>query len=170
MAVDEFILQYEAPIRLGFFIGIFLVMALWEIIAPRRALTVSKAFRWANNISLVVLNTLILRVLFPAAAVGVALVAQEQQLGLFNNHDAPFALAVIASVVILDGAIYLQHVMVHAVPLLWRLHRVHHADPDFDVTTGSRFHPLEIVLSMFIKFGVILLLGSVLTGTLKRRW
>ncbi|MBG7601648.1 MAG: sterol desaturase family protein [Gammaproteobacteria bacterium] len=156
---NDWILGNEAPIRLSFFFGIFAVMAVWELLSPRRILTASKSLRWINNLGLVFLNTLVLRLLFPAAAVGVALFAREQGWGLFNDTQTPFALAVVASVIIMDAVIYLQHVMVHAVPLLWRLHRVHHADPDYDVTTGARFHPLEIILSMLIKFATILLLG-----------
>ena len=156
---NDWILGNEAPIRLGFFFGILAVMALWELLSPRRILAASKSLRWINNLGLVFLNTLVLRLLFPAAAVGVALFAREQGWGLFNDTQTPFALAVVASVIIMDAVIYLQHVMVHAVPLLWRLHRVHHADPDYDVTTGARFHPLEIILSMLIKFATILLLG-----------
>jgi sterol desaturase/sphingolipid hydroxylase (fatty acid hydroxylase superfamily) len=141
------------------FFGVFAAMAVWEMLAPRRPLSQPKPLRWLNNISLVMINTLLLRLVFPAAAVGVADQAIQQQWGLFNQLEAPFLVATVVSVIILDCAIYLQHVMVHAVPALWRLHRVHHADLDFDVTTGSRFHPLEILLSMLIKFAVILLLG-----------
>ena len=141
------------------FFGVFTAMAVWEMLAPRRPLSQPKPLRWLNNISLVMINTLLLRLVFPAAAVGVADQAIQQQWGLFNQLEAPFLVATVVSVIILDGAIYLQHVMLHAVPALWRLHRVHHADLDFDVTTGSRFHPLEILLSMLIKFAVILLLG-----------
>jgi sterol desaturase/sphingolipid hydroxylase (fatty acid hydroxylase superfamily) len=112
-----------------------------------------------NNLALVVLNTVLLRVLFPTAAVGMALFAAEQGWGLFNYLETPYAVAVLLSVVLLDFIIYLQHVMVHAVPVLWRLHRVHHADLDFDVTTGARFHPLEIILSLGIKFAAIAVVG-----------
>jgi sterol desaturase/sphingolipid hydroxylase (fatty acid hydroxylase superfamily) len=159
VSFNELILQNEVFIRLGFFFGIFAVMAIWEVVAPRRALTVSKAVRWANNLGLVFLNTFILRLIFPAAAVGMAVFASNQGWGVFNYYAVPPLLAVIASVVIMDFVIYLQHVMVHAVPALWRLHRVHHADMDFDVTTGARFHPLEIILSMLIKFATIAVLG-----------
>ncbi|MCC6208577.1 MAG: sterol desaturase family protein [Gammaproteobacteria bacterium] len=159
MNVDDFIQQHEVAIRLGCFFGVLAVMATWEILAPRRALTVSKGARWSSNLGLVALNSVVLRLLFPAAAVGAALFADRQGWGAFNYLPAPGWLAVIASVVILDFAIYLQHMMFHAAPLLWRLHRVHHADLDFDVTTGARFHPIEIVLSMLIKFAVILVLG-----------
>lgn len=160
MTFDAFILQHEATIRLGFFFGVLAVMALWEMIAPRRALTVSKAVRWVNNLGLVFLNTLVLRLIFPAAAVGVAAFAAEHGWGLLNYYELPFALAVVLAVVAMDFIIYLQHVMVHAVPTLWRLHRVHHADLDFDVTTGARFHTLEIILSMLIKFATIVVLGA----------
>ena len=160
MNFEAFITSHEVPIRLGFFFGIFGVMAVWELSAPRRRLRTSKVLRWCNNIGLVFLNSLLLRLVFPAAAVGMALFAQEQAWGLFNYLEIPVWLAVAASVVTMDLFIYLQHVMVHAVPALWRLHRVHHADLDFDVTTGARFHPLEILLSMLIKFAVILLLGA----------
>ena len=157
--MQAFILANEAVIRLGFFLGIFALMATWEILAPRRILTISKSIRWLNNIGLVAFNTFLLRLLFPAAAVGFAAVASEQGWGLFNLIELPFWLVVLLSVVIMDFVIWLQHVMVHAVPLLWRLHRVHHADLDYDLTTGARFHPLEILLSMLIKFATIMVLG-----------
>ena len=160
----EFILSHEPAVRLSFFFGIFVSMALWEIFAPRRALTVPKTQRWTANLGIVVLNTVMLRLLFPAAAVGMALFAQQHGWGVFNYFPTPDWLAVLASVIVLDLVIYLQHVMVHAVPALWRLHRVHHADLDFDVTTGARFHPLEIVLSMLIKFAVIAVLGPPLVA------
>lgn len=160
MSINEFILQHEVTIRLSVFFGVFALMALWELMAPRRALLRSKALRWGNNLALVVLNSIILRLLFPAAAVGMAAFASAHGWGIFNYYQVPFLLAVVLSAVALDFIIYLQHVMVHAVPALWRLHRVHHADPDFDVTTGSRFHPLEIILSMLIKFAAIMVLGA----------
>jgi sterol desaturase/sphingolipid hydroxylase (fatty acid hydroxylase superfamily) len=162
--MDNFIATYETTIRLGVFFGIFSVMALWELLAPRRVLTQSKSARWMNNIALVIVNTVVVRIVFPTAAVGVAAYATEHQWGLFNQLNSPAWLAVIVSVVLLDGLIYMQHVMFHAVPAFWRLHRVHHADMDFDVTTGARFHTIEIVLSMLIKFAAILLLGPPLAA------
>jgi len=159
MSINEFVIDNEIAIRLSFFVGVFALMALWEIVAPRRALSVSKTVRWANNLGLVFLNSSILRLLFPAAAVGMAALASEQGWGILNYYDVPYLIAVVISVVAMDFIIYLQHVMVHAVPVLWRLHRVHHADPDFDVTTGARFHPIEIILSMLIKFATITVLG-----------
>jgi sterol desaturase/sphingolipid hydroxylase (fatty acid hydroxylase superfamily) len=159
MTFSEFVSHHEVALRLSFFFGVFILMALWEIKAPRRALTVSKTVRWINNLGLVFLNSVILRLIFPAAAVGVALFAAEHGWGLFNYFETAFPLAVLLSVVAMDLVIYLQHVLVHAVPALWRLHRVHHADPDYDVTTGARFHPIEILLSMLIKFATIVVLG-----------
>lgn len=159
MSFNELILQNEMVIRLGFFFGIFGIMAIWEVVAPRRALTVSKAVRWVNNLGLVFFNSLVLRLIFPAAAVGMAVFASEQGWGLFNYYEVSPVVAVVVSVVAMDFVIYLQHVMVHAVPVLWRLHRVHHADLDFDVTTGARFHTIEIILSMLIKFATIAVLG-----------
>ncbi|HFQ13533.1 MAG TPA: sterol desaturase family protein [Gammaproteobacteria bacterium] len=157
--MTDFVVNNEVSIRLGFFLGVFAIMALWEWRAPRRTLTVSRALRWANNLGLVFFNSFILRLLFPAAAVGMAAFAREQGWGLLNYYDVPPVVAIVAAVIAMDFVIYLQHVMVHAVPVLWRLHRVHHADPDYDVTTGARFHPIEIILSMLIKFATILLLG-----------
>jgi len=149
----------EAIIRLGFFVGVFALMAVWELLAPRRVLSVSKAQRWVSNLGLVVINTLLLRLVFPAAAVGMAAFAAAEGWGLLNAVDMPFWLSVGISLVVLDFVIWLQHVMFHAVPALWRLHRVHHADLDYDLTTGARFHPIEILLSMVIKFAAIAALG-----------
>ena len=149
----------EAIIRLGFFVGVFALMAVWELVAPRRVLSVSKAQRWVSNLGLVVINTLLLRLVFPAAAVGMAAFAAAEGWGLLNAVDMPFWLSVGISLVVLDFVIWLQHVMFHAVPALWRLHRVHHADLDYDLTTGARFHPIEILLSMVIKFAAIAALG-----------
>jgi len=159
MNFEQFILANEPVIRLGFFIGVFTVVALWELAAPRRALTVSKALRWSSNLGLVVLNTVLLRLLFPLAAVGVAAFASENGWGFLNHFQVPWLIAVPLAVITMDFVIWLQHVMVHAVPLLWRLHRVHHADLDYDLTTGARFHPLEIILSMLMKFATITVLG-----------
>jgi sterol desaturase/sphingolipid hydroxylase (fatty acid hydroxylase superfamily) len=158
--MDAALLSHEAPIRLGFFAGIFVLMAAWELWAPRRALQQSKALRWSNNLALVALDTLVVRALFPVAAVGVAAFAAARGIGIFNLVAVPLLAAFVISLLVLDAAIWLQHRLFHAVPLLWRLHRVHHADLDFDVTTGARFHPVEIVLSMLIKCAVVLALGA----------
>lgn len=159
MEFELFVMAHEPAIRLGFFVTVFALVALWELLAPRRALTVSKPRRWASNLGLVVLNTVVLRLLFPLAAVGMAAFSAANGWGLLNHFQVPLWLAVPLAVMAMDLVIWLQHVMVHAVPLLWRLHRVHHADPDYDLTTGARFHPVEIVLSMLIKVATIAVLG-----------
>jgi sterol desaturase/sphingolipid hydroxylase (fatty acid hydroxylase superfamily) len=156
----------EATIRLGAFVGVFVTMALWEAVAPRRQRSYSRAHRWPSNLAIVALNTALVRILLPATAVSLALVGAKRGWGLFNNLPLPGWTAIVGSVVLLDLAIYLQHVMFHAVPALWRLHRMHHADLDFDVTTGARFHPIEIILSMIIKFGVVAALGASAAGML----
>ena len=152
-------MKYEIAIRLGLFFGVLAAVAAWELTAPRRVPTVSKAVRWLNNLGIVALDTVILRLLFPTAAVGVAAAAAQGGWGILNIANVPLFPASVIAIVAMDFVIYLQHVMFHAVPILWRLHRVHHADPDYDVTTGTRFHPLEIIVSMLIKFATILVLG-----------
>lgn len=164
MEFNDWIMKHEVTIRLSFFLGVLLLVALWEILAPRRALTVSKTLRWTNNLGLVFLNSFVLRLLFPAAAVGMAAFAAAKGWGIFNYFQVSFAVAVVVSVVAMDLIIYLQHIMFHAVPALWRLHRVHHADLDIDVTTGARFHTIEIILSMLIKFATIIVLGPPLVA------
>jgi sterol desaturase/sphingolipid hydroxylase (fatty acid hydroxylase superfamily) len=157
--LTQTLLAYEQAIRLAAFFLMLAGMAAWEMLAPRRALTVPKGRRWANNLALLLINSILVRVLFPAAALGFAALAETKSMGLLHMGRLPQPLAIILSVVVLDFAIYLQHIVFHAVPVLWRLHRVHHADLDFDVTTGTRFHPIEILLSMGIKFLVIVALG-----------
>ena len=157
--MTETLLANEPAIRLSFFLGIFAVMALWEVAAPRRARSLSRWSRWPSNLGIIAVNTAVLRVLIPMAAVGLASLGEARGWGLLNALALPGWLAVLLAVVVLDFAIYLQHVMVHAVPALWRLHRMHHADLDFDVTTGARFHPIEILLSMGIKLAVVAALG-----------
>lgn len=158
--MTEWLLSHEGPLRLGCFVGVFALVALGETRLPCRPLTIKKRVRWFNNLSLVAINTLVTRLIFPAAAVGAAALAESKGWGVFHIVQLPIWASVVLSVVLLDLAIYLQHVMFHAVPLLWRLHRVHHTDLDYDVTTGARFHPIEILLSMAIKYAVIFLLGA----------
>ncbi len=155
----EFIIQNEPTIRLSFFFGSLALFGLWEIISPKRKLTAPKAWRWANNLGVTFLNSFILRILFPVLAVGMAIIAQDNGWGLFNIIGLPLWLAVILAITLQDLIIYAQHVLFHHVPIFWRLHKVHHADVDYDVTTGARFHPIEICLSMIIKLGVVILLG-----------
>jgi len=157
--VIETILVAEPEVRLTAFLGVLATMALWEIAAPRRRRDVPRVIRWTNNLALVIVDTVILRLTFPILAVGLAVMGEDRGWGLFNNLDIPVWAAALVSMLLLDLAIYLQHVMFHAVPALWRLHRMHHADLDFDATTGLRFHPVEIVISMAIKLAVVAALG-----------
>ena len=157
--MNELLLGNEEAIRLSFFIAIFTLMASWEMLAPRRRGQVKRRLRWPSNLGIVVLNTLLLRVIMPTTAVGLALAGETAGWGLLQQFDLPLWAASLLAVICLDLAIYLQHILFHAVPLLWRLHRMHHADLAFDVTTGARFHPLEIILSMMIKLSVIAALG-----------
>ncbi|MCY4395167.1 MAG: sterol desaturase family protein [Rhodospirillaceae bacterium] len=157
--MPEIISANEPAIRLGFFLGILGLVALWEVAAPRRALTQPRWLRWYGNIGIVIFNTAVVRLLVPLAPVALAVFAAERGWGVLNLVDLPFWLEVALSVVVLDFIIYLQHVMFHAVPALWRLHRMHHADLDFDVTTGSRFHPVEIVLSVLLKLAAVVVIG-----------
>ncbi|SDX77655.1 Sterol desaturase/sphingolipid hydroxylase, fatty acid hydroxylase superfamily [Ruegeria halocynthiae] len=157
--MSDTILAAEPTIRLVAFLGILAVMAQWEVAAPRRRRDIPRVVRWTNNLALVVLDTAILRLTFPILAVGLAVMAEDRGWGLFNNIDVPVWVAIAVSMLLLDLAIYLQHVMFHAVPGLWRLHRMHHADLDFDATTGLRFHPVEILISMGIKLAVVAALG-----------
>jgi sterol desaturase/sphingolipid hydroxylase (fatty acid hydroxylase superfamily) len=149
----------ETFIRFGSFAAILLVMAAWESLAPRRTRSVSRATRWPGNLGVGAIDVLLLRLLFPLTAVGVALLAVSRGWGFFNAVAIPRGVAIVLTVVLLDLAIYLQHVMFHAIPALWRVHRMHHADLDIDVTTGVRFHPIEMVLSMAIKLTVVAALG-----------
>ena len=153
-------LPYEPVVRLACFMGVLFLMAGWELMAPRRRPTMPRPVRWFSNLGLVVLDNLAVRLLVPAGAVGAAVLAEERGWGLLHNLPLPGWLAVVLTVVALDFVIYLQHVLFHAVPLLWRLHMVHHADLDFDVTTGVRFHTLEILLSLGIKLATVVLLGA----------
>jgi sterol desaturase/sphingolipid hydroxylase (fatty acid hydroxylase superfamily) len=159
-AMSELLLGNEPAIRLFAFASIFAVMAAWEIAAPRRDQRIGRGTRWPSNLGVVVLDTILVRLLFPTTAVGLALVAEAQGWGLFHTLALPIWASVPLAVLALDLAIYLQHVLFHAVPALWRLHRMHHADLEFDVTTGARFHPIEILLSMGIKLGVVAALGA----------
>ena len=153
------IVSNEVAIRVGFFLLIFVLIAIWEIFLPRRVLTTSKIVRWFSNLSIIFLNAILVRVLFFMLPVGMALLSQERSWGLLNNYTLPYWLKVVIGVIVLDFVIYLQHVMFHAVPLLWRMHMMHHADLDFDVTTGLRFHPLEILISMLIKLAAVVVIG-----------
>ncbi|ENM5787157.1 sterol desaturase [Vibrio metoecus] len=146
-------------IRLGIFFAVLVICALWESNYPRKTRSQSKLVRWLNNLGLVSFNSFLLSVLMPFLAFSAAQWAQAHQFGLLYWLETPSTLALVISVVLLDAVIYWQHLLFHRIPLLWRLHRMHHADQDIDVTTGSRFHPLEILISAWIKIGAVTLLG-----------
>jgi sterol desaturase/sphingolipid hydroxylase (fatty acid hydroxylase superfamily) len=146
-------------IRVGAAAAVFAAMALWEWLAPRRKLAVGRRPRWPGNLGIWLIDAAAVRLLGPVTVVGAALVAVEKGWGLFPLLGLPYWAAVLFGVIALDLTIYLQHVVFHHVPWLWRLHRMHHADLDIDVTTGVRFHPVEIVLSILIKIAAVLALG-----------
>jgi sterol desaturase/sphingolipid hydroxylase (fatty acid hydroxylase superfamily) len=164
--LPQALLAHEPFIRLGAFASILALMAVWEVFAPGRHQEIGRGRRWPSNLGLVLVDTLFVRLVFPTTAVGMALIAEARGWGLLNTTGLPAPLATIAAMILLDLVIYLQHVLFHAVPALWRLHRMHHADLEFDVSTGVRFHPIEILLSMLIKLGVVAALGTPAAGVL----
>ena len=149
----------EVVSRLIFFVSIFALIFIWEQMSPRRSMTTSKKVRWISNLGITFLNPLVVHLVFPILAIDMALKAREGGWGLLNNFDLPYWLDIVVGIIVLDLVIYLQHVMFHAIPILWRLHMVHHADLDYDLTTGLRFHPFEIILSMGIKLSVVVIFG-----------
>ncbi|MBF0109606.1 MAG: sterol desaturase family protein [Magnetococcales bacterium] len=150
----------ESMLRLGVFLGVLAAMMIWEVIAPRRGRTLSRKERWLPNLALVAIDTFLVRLLFPITAVGLASLGQERGWGMLNQFTLPGWLELLLALMLLDLVIYLQHVAFHALPVLWRLHLVHHADLDFDVTTGLRFHPIEIILSMGLKLAAVHAIGA----------
>ena len=152
-------MKNEVTVRLASFLIIFILIALWELAAPRRQPAVSKPRRWFANLGIVFLNSALARVAMPVLPVGLAMLAQKWGWGLLNVLALPFPVKAIAGIVLLDLVVYLQHVMFHAVPILWRLHMMHHADLDYDLTTGLRFHPVEIIISMGIKLAAVAAIG-----------
>ena len=155
-------MENEVIIRLGLFAGLFAIFALAEYALPRRKRSQTRAARWTTNLVISGLNTLTLRLMavwLPLLAVGAAVDARANGLGLFNQISWPEWTEIIIAILIFDFAIWAQHLITHKVPVLWRLHRVHHADRDIDVTTAVRFHPVEIALSMFLKIGIVYAIG-----------
>ena len=153
------LLASDSLLRVTVFLGVLAAVAIVEALSPRRPRTLSRWLRWSNNLGIVIVDTIALRLVFPVLAVGLAVVAAERGWGFFNVVPAPAALAFVVSLLVFDLVIYLQHVLLHAVPVLWRLHAMHHADTEIDVTTGLRFHPVEILLSMGLKLAVVVVLG-----------
>lgn len=157
--MTDWLLQNEPGLRLGVFLGLFAALAWLEWRYPRRRETARRG-RWLTNITLLAIDGLVLRLFFPLLAVGAAVWAQAAGVGLFNVWMLPGPVAFVLCLLLLDLAIWAQHLLMHKVPLLWRLHRVHHCDLAFDVTTGIRFHPLEIALSMGLKMALVVALGA----------
>ncbi|MEE8424716.1 MAG: sterol desaturase family protein [Elusimicrobiota bacterium] len=164
MDLTGWIVLNEGPLRLGCFLGIFLIVAALELLFPKRKPAFSRLKRWPSNLGVVALNGLFLRVLVPWLAVDAALWADWRDIGLLHAVEMPFWLEIVLAVVILDLLIYAQHVVFHLVGPFWRLHRMHHSDLDYDLTTGARFHPIEIVASMLIKIAAVILLGAPAAG------
>ncbi len=162
----DFIFAHEPSVRLAAFVGVLGVMAIWEALEPRRVRRQSRGLRWSGNLGVVVVSAVLLRLVLPVTAVGLAIQVGANGFGLLNWLSAPLWLGVVLSVVVLDLVIYWQHVVFHRVPMLWRLHRMHHADLDFDATTGIRFHPVEILLSMVVKLAVVAALGAPALGVI----
>ena len=157
--MTDLIIAQEGALRLGCFLGIMLIVLGCERASPRRLITASRR-RWFVNLGLIVIDTAVLRLLLPAAMVGAALFAAERGWGFFNHIAAPLWLATVVVIVILDLGVWAQHVAMHKIAPLWRLHRVHHTDTEVDVTTGVRFHPLEILLSLAYKGALVIVLGA----------
>lgn len=149
----------EQIIRLTFFIGVLVCVAAWEMIAPRRVLSDSKKRRWFTNLSLVVINTIVVRFSVPILPIGMAVMAQERGWGILNLFTLPDWMKIVLAVMALDFVVYIQHVLFHFLPILWRFHKMHHTDLDLDVTSGNRFHPIEIVISLGIKLAAVALIG-----------
>ena len=164
--MNSLLLTHEPFIRFGFFFGILILMAVWEGLAPRRQLQTSKLIRWFSNLGIVFIGALALRLLPSFSAIAAAILAEKGGWGILNNVPLIYWPKVAIGVAVLDLAIYLQHVMFHGLPILWRLHMMHHSDLDFDVTTGVRFHPIEILLSMGIKMIVVFFVGVSALGVL----
>ena len=158
--MSQFLLSHEPVVRLAVFGGVLAVMALWEAVRPIRTRTHARRLRWWTNLGLSFTGSIAVRLLFPVAAVGVSVWAARENFGLLNRIDAPFAISFLVSMVVLDLVVYAQHVAFHRFGFLWRLHRVHHADPEIDATTGIRFHPVEIMISMIVKMVAVAALGA----------
>ncbi|MSR13446.1 MAG: sterol desaturase family protein [Gammaproteobacteria bacterium] len=154
------LLSHETAIRFGVFMGLFFAIALWEVLAPWRRTALSRWRRWPNNLGIAALNAAVVRITLPVTAISTAAIVEQHGWGMMTTLELPVWLAVITSILLLDFVIYFQHRLFHAVPSLWRLHRMHHADLEFDVTTGARFHPIEILISMVIKLASVTVLGA----------
>lgn len=164
--MNQYIAEHEGLIRLSVFASVFVVMAVLEALYPRKTRTQPRLIRWITNLGIMVFYSVLLRLLFPVMAMGVALYAGSEGWGLLNQFDMPVWAHIVISAILLDMAVYWQHVASHKIPVIWAFHKMHHADRDIDVTTGNRFHPIEIILSMLYKMLVVLVLGPHVLGVL----
>jgi len=159
--MNEYILVHEPAIRFGFFVAVLALIGFWEWIAPRRPYRTSKRTRWLFNLGIVLIDTLAVRLVFPGTVIYVASLNESSGGGFLIPSGLPYWLSILIGIMLLDFTIYVQHAMFHAFPIFWRLHMMHHTDLDFDTTTGVRFHPLEILLSMAIKIAAVFVWGIV---------
>ncbi len=156
---NEYIIANEPIIRLSFFVSILLLMSLFEYIIPKKELLLSKFKRWSNNISIIVVNSFLLKFIFASSIITISIYTTENKIGLLNLFEISFFFSVILSIILLDLIIYFQHRLFHKIDFFWKFHKVHHSDMDFDVTTGLRFHPIEIIISMLIKMISVFIIG-----------
>lgn len=164
--MDVVIVNNEVLIRLGCFLSLFVILAITEVLFPRRKRLISRWLRWGNNLFLSFFNSMLMKLIFPIAGSGLALLAAEKHWGLLNSLELPSWLSITFYVLLFDFVIYWQHRLFHFFNPLWRLHRMHHTDLDFDLTTGNRFHPLSIVISLFFKLTLVVVLGPVVVAVL----
>jgi len=157
--LNQYIILNESLIRISFFITILLLMSYFEYTIPRKKLLLSKFRRWSNNISIVLINSLLLKLIFASSAISISIYTTKEHIGLLNLIEIPFFFSVVLSIILLDLIIYIQHRLFHEINFFWKFHKVHHSDMDYDVTTGFRFHPIEILISMLIKIVSIFILG-----------
>ncbi|MEJ2177290.1 MAG: sterol desaturase family protein [Gammaproteobacteria bacterium] len=158
--MNNLIADSEATLRLAAFFLVLITLVCLEFLFPRRKLTLPRTQRWFSNIGISLFNTVFVKLVFPLAGIGAAVLAEQNNWGLFNQVEVSHWLGVMVFLLIFDLTIYLQHRLFHAVPFLWHLHRMHHTDVDYDVTTGNRFHPVSILLSSVIKFVLVILMGA----------
>lgn len=156
MGIDQ---AFETILRLGIFLSVLITIAVLEVIYPRRIMRIPKGLRWRANIGISIVNQLLTRLVMPLSATALAMLCAERGWGLLNQLALPSIFAFVSAIVCLDLIIYWQHRLYHLIPVLWRFHRMHHTDTEFDVTTGIRFHPVSILLSASIKLGAVFLLG-----------
>lgn len=160
MNMEQWLIEHETVIRGYAFYGMFSLIALWESLLPAKRPTTSTPMRWINNFALLIMENVFMRWVFPLFAIMLSAYLAERGLGWFNQFPAPLWLSFMLTVVALDAKAYVVHRLLHSVPWLWRLHKIHHTDLDYDVTTGLRFHPLESLVTMGSTLLVIALLGA----------